>query len=512
MQIKIIDNRWLHLTNLTPDVESIIDEYFSASDPNSRYIVDSSEQGWDGVYRKYNRYKQILPKALLNDLKFLCKVKGIPYDIDDLRDPPRYPMFKEEDISPDLLKGITLMEHQIDGLKACANNEIGIMYLHTGAGKTELMAAIASMMQCPTMIIAEETVVIDQIKNRLELREVVEEVGIFYAGKTPADTLVCVGSIASIMPPPKLSRKKNEKSDKFEKRKSAYQTRMANSKKYRALASKCELLMIDEADKAVNNQYKKLVLNYTQSRYLYGFTGTMPNQVDEPVDHLHLKSLLGTPIVRSSRRKLEEIGRIIPVKYVMNIFGKEGNYKDKSTFAIAQKEWIDDNPRFHKTVKTITESLSNDNFLILVESIALGKQLESIIPGSVFIHGSTTVKNRNIALKDFENRDLRVLIGSKILKRGLDVKGGIDNLILCASSKKNSELEQKVGRALRLNDRGWARVFDFMFVCNHYLYKHSRARLRRMVDLGYPVEIVGGTKPIEGKQAVKRGFNLFRYT
>lgn len=514
MIARIIDNRWIQLDQLTPNMHDEIDMHFSVMDPNFKYIEDSLEQSWDGVYHKYQRGTQKLSRAFLKELLLFCKAKNFPIDVRDARGTPTYPMFTEDDIKDDILPGITLLPHQLRGLAACLNplNEIGIHHQMTGSGKTELMCAIAKLLNCPTIIIAEETVVIDQIRERLQLRCVVDDVGVFYAGKTPDDQMVCVGSLASIIPPPKVPpRRKNEKSETYERKLAAHKTRLKNSKKYQRLLKNAELLMIDECDRCVNKQYKKLVRRMADCRYVYGFTGTMPNRDDDPLEYWHLKEILGNIISRASRRELEKIGRIIPVKYISIAFGDPSKKNNKAAFDIAVKQWIEENDEFHNKIKSIVESFPNDNFLILLENIQLGVALQDKLPYAEFIHGKTRQKKRKEVLERFASRDLQVLIGSKILKRGLDIKGGIDNVILCASSAKNSEIEQKIGRAVRINDRGWARVFDFLFVCNKYLYRHSRARLRRILELGYETHVSTPKAVLDGQKVMKRGFNISKY-
>ena len=358
MRAILTDNRWIHLDNVTPDVDDIIYNYFAAEDPRARYIDSVDEQSWDGVYRKYRKKDQRLSRGFLKELKKFCKERDIPLEVVDQREPTKYPMYKEDDVNPDILSGITLMGHQIDGLKACINNEIGQFWYTTGAGKTELMCGIAKLLQCPTIIIAEERVVVDQIKGRLALRDVTDDIGVFYAGKTPTNQLICVGSLASLTAPPKIKRKKNEKQEKYDIRLKGYRTRVKNHKIYRKLLKKCELLMIDECDKAsTNKQYRKIVQQYTDSRYVYGFTGTLPMEEDK-LDKLNLTEVLGSVIAKSDRRYLEEIGRIIPVKYIMQVFG-ENNRTDRSAFDIAVKELIEENEVLHDKVKKITEGFGD---------------------------------------------------------------------------------------------------------------------------------------------------------
>jgi len=505
MQIVISDNRWLYLDRLTQDVEDLIDAHFSAKDPNSIYIDSSMQQSWDGVYHRYNRNKQRLSKGYLNELRELCRINDIPIDVEDRRPPTKYPMFQDQDINKNLLPGITLDDHQVEGIRACLNNEIGCMKHHTASGKTEVMCAIVKLLKCPTVIIAEETIVIKQIKERLELRDVVSDVGMFYAGISPTDQMVCVGSLQSIMAPPgKINSKMTEA------RKKAHNTRIKNAKKYKQLLSQCELVILDEADLAVNKVYRKLIMQYSTARYIYGFTGTLPDPKKEPVQWLNLQELIGSVISQTNRQDLERIGRIIPIKYITFVVGPNRK-NDKAAFDIAVSRLITNNPEFHHRVVQIVNGFPNDNFLILVENIALGDALKEIIPESQFIHGTTTKKQRDICVKTFEDGDLRVLIGSKIMSRGLDIHGGIDNIVLCASRRKDSDLEQKMGRAMRVNKRGWSRVIDFMYIGSFYLYRASRARLRHAVEIGYPATVVTPKATLDGKDVIKRGFNLFRY-
>lgn len=509
----IVDNRWIQLDQLTPDMESAIDKHFSVVNPNFRYIESSTEQSWDGIYHKYNKSRQKLSKAFINELILFCKANNYPIEIRDLRNEPEF-RINPSDINEDVLPGIKLYPHQIRGLHACTKklNEIGIHHQMTGSGKTELMCAIAKLLGCPTVIIAEETVVIDQIKDRLELRSVTDDVGVFYAGKTPQNQLVCVGSLASIIPPTKIpARRSNETAQNYDLKIKAHKTRIANSKKYVKLLKNARLLMIDECDKCTNKQYKKLVLRLSDCRYVYGFTGTMPDKENDSLDYVNLKELLGSVISRAKRRELEKIGRIVPIKYISMVFGDPSKRHDRTAFDIAVKKWIEENTDFHQQIQRIVSSFPNDNFLILIENIGLGEALMKLIPGSKFIYGKTTQRERKKVLAGFAKKEIRVLIGSKILKRGLDIPGGVDNLIVCASSAKNSEIEQKIGRVVRLNDRGWSRVFDFVFVCNRYLYRHSRARLRRMIGLGYNTCVATPHKVLPGEKVIKQGFNLFRY-
>src|SRR5690606_28700490 len=123
-------------------------------------------------------------------------------------------------------------------------------------------------------------------------------------------------------------------------------------------------------------------------------------------------------------------------------------------------------------IKVITDSFSNEGCFILVDTSnieILGNSLEKAIPGSCFISGKTPKKKRTEVLTAFQNRTMKVLIGSKILKRGLDLKGGTENLVLIGGGKQWSNFDQIIGRAVRLTAKGESRIFDFYFTNNSYL-------------------------------------------
>ena len=138
----------------------------------------------------------------------------------------------------------------------------------------------------------------------------------------------------------------------------------------------------------------------------------------------------------------------------------------------------------------------------------LGKALEAKIKDSIFIYGKTSTKKRKQALLAFQDNQLKCLIGGKILKRGLDIKGGVHNLIICGGGKLHSDFDQKVGRAVRKNDRGFARLFCFFHLDNYYLYKHSKEQLKSIISMGYGVKVIINGTSMNGQENIDKKFRL----
>jgi superfamily II DNA or RNA helicase len=492
----IVSNQWIQMSQVPPDTNEQLYQHFSVRHPSSHFIDTS--RGWDGWYRKYDRKGQRLPRTLLLELVSFAETSGVPLEVYDGR--PEVSAPDPSKIDRNMLKGITLEDHQVRALQAVCEHEVGIHDHKTGAGKTEIMAAIVRLLQCHTVIIAEQRVVIEQIKQRLELRDIVDGgIGLFYGGETPDGQMVVVGSINSFNPPPATLK---------EKKPQEFFTKYQNSDKFQQIVANADLLMVDECDRATSAKYRKLFKSF-KGRRKYGFSGT-PFDTKKPVEALILKEFLGSVISQSSREELTGIGRIIPVKYYAITMGPDER-TDMTAFDVAEKELIVDNPKFHDLVAEIVESFPDDGTLVLVDTnnIAdLGMALERRIPNSKFIYNKTTKKVRRKYIGLFEQREIKCLIGGRILKRGLDLKGGVENLVLCGGGKLESDFDQKIGRAVRNNKRGWARVFSFFFLNNNYLYRHSKEQLKFVVNMGYETTVIIGGEEVDGAKFVASRFRL----
>lgn len=526
MIAKLEDNQWIHFEHITDAEENILWNAFSVSRPG-RYVDPNQVNNWDGVFRKYNRGQQRMARPFLSMLRGVCQKQNLPLRIDDRREPWKYKAIPQEEIGNDFLPGITLEQYQVDCIRKIAKVECGIIDVPTGGGKGELIAGACKAIQCPTIVLADQVIVVKQLKERLELRDVAEEIGMFYAGKRPNGQMIVIGSIQSLTPPtkpPAIPVKKDGETDAaFDKKMQqwdlkfkAFKTRRKNAKALIEYVRKAEMIIVDECDKCTSDPWKNLFRHYFRGRRRYGFSGT-PFDPAKPVEGMIMQEHLGSVIFRESREHLTKLGRIIPCEYHMLAYGLDGDINEASAYDIAYAEHITESPFFHKIVTRLAKRCKRDpkdGTLVLVDREALGWKLEEVINASglraKFIFGKTPQRKRDEALRAFERRELDVLIGGKIINRGLDLQGGCENLIIASGGKLQSEFIQKIGRALRRNWRGESRIYDFFFRCNRYLYDHSKARLKVMLSAGYPTKVVFPGGSIDGSELVKSRFQVKR--
>jgi len=122
--------------------------------------------------------------------------------------------------------------------------------------------------------------------------------------------------------------------------------------------------------------------------------------------------------------------------------------------------------------------------LILVEKIAHGRTISKLLERELgtsrlhdFIYGETPDFLREKAVDLFKRKKLPILIASRIFNEGVDIPE-IDALIIGAGGLSEVSTVQRVGRALRMNDSGVVKIFDFFDDSHRILKGHSKERLK----------------------------------
>lgn len=519
MQAIIYDDQWIYFDNISQHEENIISSAFSVAKPGV-YIDPNQLSMWDGIIRKYNRQRRRLARPYLRMLREVCTTNNLPLEIVDNREPWQYKVLSPIEIDASFLPGITLEQYQLDALRRAIMSECGILKLPTGSGKSEIIAGLCKAISCPTLIVANQRIVLDQLKARLELRDISPEIGLFYAGKKPNGESIVVGSIQSLSPPPKLNppvKTDDESIEEYQKRYSSWEkrlkgqeTRKSNLKTLLEYVRRAGMIIIDECDLAGSAAYAHLFRHYFRGRRRYGLSGT-PFDDSKPVEKLVIQEHLGSIIYTEGIDRVLERGRINKCEY--NMLSILGDFKESSAYDIAYSDWITNNVKLHELIFNLFKSKpKEEGTLILVDKRALGFALEKIFNErgvtAKFIYGDSSKKQRDSAISGFENRDYNILIGSKILNRGLDLKGGCENLFIATGGKLSSGLIQQIGRALRLTKSGFSRIYDLYFRCNTHLYNHSKQRLKTVIDQKIPCKVIfpGGT--ISGEELIRLRFRV----
>lgn len=337
------------------------------------------------------------------------------------------------------------VEHQIRALQAMINTNTGLIVAPTSAGKSSIMSAFIRLSKLPTLIL------VNKVMLGSQLRDDFIKAGIdcgLCSGKGVIDGYCMVSTIQSIKKIPNLS--------KF----------------------KC--ILSDECHNISAGTFQDFFKQFGCA-LKYGFSAS-PSRTGDYLGYAKIRQFLGSPIVKiESKELLENEVMAKPHIYLVKNECKEDEYFD---YATAYTEEIVNGAKRNNIIKDIIDIYGN-GVLIVVNIVEHGEILQNLIPNSMFISGETPIDVRQKAIKDFDNGDLPVLIGSTILQEGISITH-MKAMILACGGKSNVAVLQKIGRSLRFKagEKTEVDFYDFIDTAN-FLSKHSKMRVNLYKKAGY---------------------------
>ena len=135
-------------------------------------------------------------------------------------------------------------------------------------------------------------------------------------------------------------------------------------------------------------------------------------------------------------------------------------------------------------IRHIIENLAeeDDQILILVSrkdksGAIIHKYLNQLGYENSYISGDDEKGYVRAVLEAFNDKKIRILIGSQVIGEGIDIRS-TDHLIMAQGGKSEIAIVQATGRAVRLFEgKVIAYVHDFRFVDTNYLERHADTRI-----------------------------------
>lgn len=410
------------------------------------------------------------------------------------------------DIDKDMLEGISLREYQVEGISSALAHKRGLVQVHTGGGKTEMMIGVSRYLLDSTdmhiLICVPTTNLLYQTHERMLKR-----------GISPDD--VSLLGDGNIIDPNKRILVSTVQS--------AYK-RLDSSQDYMEWLSKVDCLMMDEAHHSKCRTWSTLI-DRVSPQYLLGFSAE-PFHRDKKnmISDLILRGLIGPVIHRVTMEYLVEHGYLAkPCVLAVDTSYKGSIYK-VIDWAVVNKSGIVKNTLRNELIRDIADLLIQDNKnpLVLVQQIAHGDTLAKLISKlgynvymmtggrsiTVYLDGSIIdkyVDNDNRVLRDFDEGKIDALIGTSTLDEGVDIPS-LSAVVLAGGGKGRLKVVQKIGRALRpkVGDNTTV-IIDFRDRFNIVTNSHFTKRKSLYDELGMPVYFISD---IEGISEVIRNFSL----
>lgn len=487
---------------------------YKTLDEQFKYWVKGAEHSnlykngqWDGYTHLFTRTHRF-PSGLLEDALAALYNKG-RVEVKDNRERPDHPVREWN------LRGAEIREHQVDAYETAIDEGRGIIWHATGAGKTEVMAAIIQMLDLPAIVLVHQKSIAEQTQKRLKERLGVK-VGLYAAGKKQ-DARIVVATFQSLQAQYKRDKKN--------------QTQILKH-----WLNQFKVLCVDEAHHLMARTYQRIV-NECDAYYRFAFSAT-PNKTEDRGAYLHIVGSTGPVLDRFTAGEGVEKGLLVPADIMMVQWWPSDpkNSWRSDDFAIDDrlytysgrktelKQYRDANGKTRKRrvplrvpipglydVAIVNNSQRNNvvvqsvatmvddglTVLLLVDRIDHGNWLKRAIEKECecrveFLRGQNSLEQRQEGKKKLESRHIAVLIATTIFDEGVDIPA-IDGLVFAGGQRAEHRYIQRLGRGMRPKEgKESLTVVDFMDTHSKICYNQSKARLRayKSDPVGYRVEVI----------------------
>lgn len=413
---------------------------------------------WDGKDRFFTKgaktYVQLLPEIIPE-----LKTRGYKLSLMDNRKQWNIdiPLIDDTYLNnynhPETGAPIILGAHQVEAINAVTQNTIGIIRAATNAGKTLMCSALCRLFKehCSfkCLIIVPNK---DLLKQTAKvIAHYGNDVGLYGDGLKDIEHDHLVSTWQSLQ-------------------------------NFKQLVALYDVVIVDECHGVKATVIKEIINDAGgDAAVKIGMTGTLPKSES---DQMSIRISLGNVIYEIPSHELIAIGwsaklKLRMIRLIENVksqwvkfqeeFPKEAakltyaKYKDKYFPDFdSESKWLKNKKERNQFIVDVVESArSRGNCFVLVNGVAYGKKLASMIPNAYFIYGNDKQEARQQIYNLFkENNDIVVVSSFQLASVGLDIPR-IFNLFLIDAGKSFERVIQSIGRGLRkASDKDTIFVYD----------------------------------------------------
>lgn len=470
-EIIINDESSCNLIGLSDDHIEYFSEKFTIFAANYRFHPKYKLGVWDGKIRYFSKYGKTYVNLLNDIIPDLIELK---YKVSLTDNRPLYDI-KSKNIDEHFFNHILtsegkpwiMREYQVEFVNSLINNGGGIGIAGTGAGKTSMTAALAKVYELSNNY---KSVIIVPDKNLTV--QTTQEYAFFgldvgeYSGTTKQTN--CQHLV------------------------STWQALNNNP----AVIYDRDVVIVDECHTLKGPALLKLLIEHGKNIPLrFGVTGTLPK---EESDKMAVRLAVGDVQYEIPAHVLISEGWLSNLdihiyqlnsslqkeydEYVKNMkLDKPIQYsKFKRDFFIdwnSEKAHMNaDEVRLRWIVDFITKIRMTGNTICLVNTIPIGKKIQKLIEGSLFLSASSKKETRTEYFEKFDNNDDVVLIATaQLLSTGVNIPR-IFNVIYIDIGRSFIKTIQTIGRGLRkAHDKDHVMIYD---ICSDFRISKSHLNQR----------------------------------
>jgi superfamily II DNA or RNA helicase len=448
---------WLYCEK--PEVLNVLHENMRFREKGYFHSRLYKQKLWDGYTEFFSKKTGRFLTGLLPEVKAALLHIKENYDTIDERQEFNF-LFEQIDENF-LSKNFKLYDYQVDLTNALLKYKRGVICAPTASGKTNIMLSILKALpeNCPTLVLANKTSLVQQNYEEI-IKAGIKNVGRLY-GKYKDPNITTCSTVQSLH-------------------------------KIESILEKIKVVIVDEIHENMSKQPKKYFNKMkncsvraavSATPFKFGGKDLCQKWLVKGYFGPALKSKSAGGILTTSH--LQDRGMLSKSRCVFYPVRepdlKYEIYMDAVTRGIAE------NWHFHEIIKNLALRLSGRT-LILVERIAQGDSLHSLIPGSLWVQGKDDLDTRKFVIDKLKtSKEKIVSIGTQqIFTAGINVM--THNVINAAGGQADHQIIQRVGRGLRTaKDKEILNYYDFVFHNNEYLHEHSKKRIKILEKEGHEI-------------------------
>ena len=363
-------------------------------------------------------------------------------------------------------QNIELRDYQVDVVNNFLKEPQSLQEVATGAGKTIITACLSSLCEKfgRTVVIVPNKSLVTQTEE--DYVNVGLDVGVYFGDRKELNKThtICTWQSLNIL----------DKKDKAGESTLSLATFLDGVK----------TVIIDEVHQAKADVLKKLLTHHLKNSPIrWGLTGTVPK---EQFEFQSILAGIGPVVNQISAKELQDKG--VLSKCHVNIVqlldtNVYKNYQEELKYLTTNKK------RLEYMAKLITKIKNTGNTLILIDRLTAGKELQSLIPDSVFIQGETKLEDRKEQYDEVSSTDNKVIIATYgVASVGINIPR-IFNLVLIEPGKSFVRVIQSIGRGIRkAKDKDFVQVWDICSTAK-FSKRHLTERKKFYREAQYPFNI-----------------------
>jgi superfamily II DNA or RNA helicase len=423
---------------------------------------------WDGYTEFFKKETGRFLTGLLPEILAALDYLKVKYRIVEHRNIIEFQHNKIDDAFlnqwlPEGADPFTLYDYQVDLTNQIIQHKRGVISSPTASGKTAIMISILKALppNCPTLILANRKSLVQQNYEEM-MNWGFEKVGRLYDKFKDPSIFTC----ATVQ-----SLHKMDKALPLVRALIVDEIHENMSKRPRQLYNKLKACSVRVAVSAT--PFKFGGTDKCQKYAVKGYFGPIMQSES-------MKGILTTEKLQKREILAKSLCTFYPITKPEIPYEV---YLDAVTKGIAE------NWDFHEIVTRLAGTLDGRT-LILVDRIAHGDALASMIPGSLWVQGKDDLDTRKFVINKLKTaQEKTVAIATQqIFNAGINVMA--HNVINAAGGRADHQIVQRIGRGLRTaNDKEILKYYDFLFKINEYLESHSKKRIKILKEEGHDVII-----------------------